>query len=87
MSNHFAVVLYPGTSQLLELLREYLQTQDTSMLFVLCTDIQHTDRFLRCRLVQNTSRKLDWVQIPYDRIVAIVELAVDRPVGFLGENQ
>ena len=85
MASHLhAVVLHSGSPpELLALLKDYLQTHDPSMKFLLCSEIDAVGNFVRCRLVQNDSNKLDWVQIPTGCVVAIAELSKGNSPGFL----
>jgi hypothetical protein len=83
-----AVVIHSGSPpELPALLRDYLQTHDPIMKFVLCSEIDAVGSFVRCRLVQNDSNKLDWVQIPTGCIVAIADLSKSNPPGFLSGAQ
>lgn len=83
-----AVVLHSGSPpELLALLKDYLQTYDPAMKFLLCSEIDAVGSFVRCRLVQNDSNKLEWVQIPTGCVVAIAELSKGNPPGFLSGAQ
>ena len=87
-NQRYAVVMHSETpSELRALLKDYLQTHDPSMTFLLCVELDNADRFLRCRLAQNKARTLDWIQIPYDYVVAIVEIAQGQSPGFLSGAQ
>jgi len=85
----FAVVLNSGCPpELFALLKDYIQSQDPSMKFVLCSKVTDFGSFLRCNLVQNKTNKLGWVQIPMGYIVAIAELSQGKlPPGFLSGDQ
>lgn len=85
----FAVVLNSGCPpELFALLKDYIQSQDPSMKFVLCSELDSTGAFLRCNLVQNKTNKLGWVQIPYGCVVALAELSQGKlPPGFLSGDQ
>ena len=79
-----AVVLYSGSPpELLVLLEDCFQTHDPNMTFLFCSEIDALGSFVRCRLVQNASNKLDWVQIPTGCVVAIAELSKGNPPGLL----
>ncbi len=81
----YAVVLDSSSPpELFALVKDYLQTQDPSMRFLLCTSIEPVGAFLHCELLQNDTRKLWRIQIPLGCVVAIADLSKGQsPPGFL----
>ena len=85
----YAVVLDSRSApELFSLVKDYLQTQDPSMSFLLCTSIVPVGPFLQCDLVQNKTGKLSRIQIPIGYVVATVELSRGQTtLGFASGSQ
>jgi len=85
---HAVVLDARSPPELFALVKDYLQTHDPSMRFLLCTSIEPVGAFLHCELLQTETRKLWRIQIPLAYVVAIADLSKDQsPPGFLSVNQ
>ena len=85
---HAVVLDSRSPPELFALVKDYLQTQDPSMKFLLCSSIVPVGSFLQCELVQNKTGKLSRIQIPLGCVVATVELSQGQTsLGFVSGGQ